>query len=190
MVPKISLKTARRKNRRQIPLLNCLKRKTILPRFSLSKILRKNHKTNTGGFSEFHFCLKIRDSYLKTFHSKSSQNIEQLASTLSSYREKIEYLADLYNFDLLFNAEGALMHLRLVYPKSTIAKPLFIESFRAKTKEECCQRALMSKRPELASTNDKNANKIKNQKMPKKPKNRQNAQTVDDLTREFEIDLN
>ena len=59
MVLKISLKTARRKNRRQIPLLNCRKRKTILPRFSLSKILRKNHKTNSGGFSDFHFCLEI-----------------------------------------------------------------------------------------------------------------------------------
>ena len=157
---------------------------------NVTEVLVSDFKIAFPGIFNFTVGILIRDSYLKTFQSKSTQNIEQLASTLSSYREKIEYLADLYNFDLLFNSEGALMHLRLVYPKSTIAKPLFIESFRAKTKEECCQQALMSKRPELVSTNDKNATKIKNQKMPKKPKNRQNAQTVDDLTREFEIDLN
>ena len=80
------------------------------------------------------------------------------------------------------------MHLRLVYPKSTIAKPIFVESFRAKTKEECCQQALISKRPDLVSTTDKNANK--SQKNPKKTKNGPNEKTVDDLTREFEIDLN
>ena len=113
-----------------------------------------------------------------------------MASTLPSYLEKLEYLADLYNFDLLFNAEGALMHLRLVYPKSKIAKPIFVESFRSKTKEECCQQALISKRPDLVSTSDKNAIKRKNQKMPKKTKNGPNEKTVDDLTREFEIDLN
>ena len=198
MVPNIHVyhKTATKRNHREIPPVNCLKRKMILPRFSLSKILRKNHKTNSVRFSENHFLplglptvtlVQSRDPYIKTSQSKSSKNIEQLASTLPSYLEKLEYLADLYNFDLLFNAEGGLKHLRLVYPKSAIAKPLFVESFRATTKEECCQQALNSKRPELVLTNDKNANKRKNQKMPKKSKNGQN---VDDLTREFEIDLN
>ena len=94
----------------------------------------------------------------------------------------MHYLSDLYNFDLSFNAEGALMHLRLVYPKSSIAKPLFVESFRAKTKEDCCREALISKRPELVSANDKTASK-------KKPKKSKNGPNVDNLTREFEIDL-
>ena len=101
----------------------------------------------------------------------------------------MQYLSDLYNFDLSFNAEGALMHLRLVYPKSTIAKPLFVESFRGKTKEDCCREALILKRPDLVSAKDKPNNGPKKKNGPKNGPKSKNGPNVDDLTREFEIDL-
>ena len=63
MVPKMFHQTARRKKHRQIPPLNCPKRKMILPRFSLSKILRKNLKTNSGRFSDFHLCFGPAPSF-------------------------------------------------------------------------------------------------------------------------------
>lgn len=159
-------------NRNEIIPKNCPKKKS--PANKLPE--KKNDTAN----------IQSKQNVSKKSHnevSKASTNIEQLASTLPSYLEKIEYLADLYNFDLLFNAEGARMHLRLVYPKSTIAKPLFVESFRAETKDQCIRQVLLSKRPELVLANDKSANKTKSKKS-------KTGKNIDDLTREFEIDLN